>query len=512
MKRTDVFLIVLIFLTSFFIRWIAVDKVPYGIEGDEYYWSMTSLLTKYDIRPSEKGIWSLHEELAKSFPVSILINRLGFNIFGIDILSPRKILILFSSLALATFYILNRLFFTQFISFIITILYSFSAYKLIMSKIAEVPSYIDTFLYVALFFLLKIFSTKSKLRYIYSLLSGIGITLCIFTYNLAYLLPITCLGTILFLSVIKRIHWKSFFLITILFLTPLLITSYKWVPGLIEETKRKEYALKNVVVDPKTNKVNFFILKNNTKVIFQQLFQGLTYETSDMIVNYDSTLISRWVSFLSLLGLIFAFLNTKKYFFIIFYFFIFIFPAINFGIFLPRMWMIGMASFFMLSGITLSFLFKIFRKKSDQLVLSTLITFFALFIMTSELKIFYSEAVSSQSFLIKHREINDLAKKYNDRLLRSVFFVTLDEVDKSIIYSAATFNYLSAHSKESDLIRRSDMKSLNILDLDEFKKNTFKNNKVKILILDNDLVKNMSDSSTFKLLKKNSFYSEYIFN
>ena len=53
MKKKDVWIeiatLIIIFLISFVPRWITIEKLPYGFDGDELAWTITSLLQKYSI-------------------------------------------------------------------------------------------------------------------------------------------------------------------------------------------------------------------------------------------------------------------------------------------------------------------------------------------------------------------------------------------------------------------------------------------------------------------------------
>ena len=179
-KNTDLWFIFIILLVSFLVRWNNIESLPYGLEGDEFSWSVTSYLNQFKITSEQIGIWSMHESMAKSFPLSIFINKIGFFLFGQDVLSTRKILTIFSVISLTTFYLLSRKFFSQLISLLVTLLYSFSTYKLITTRIPVPHSYNDIFLCLALFFLVHAMATSKKVKYLLLVFSGSLFTLCLF--------------------------------------------------------------------------------------------------------------------------------------------------------------------------------------------------------------------------------------------------------------------------------------------------------------------------------------------
>ena len=48
-KNTDLCFILIILLVSFLVRWYKIESLPYGIEGDEFSWSVTSYLNQFKI-------------------------------------------------------------------------------------------------------------------------------------------------------------------------------------------------------------------------------------------------------------------------------------------------------------------------------------------------------------------------------------------------------------------------------------------------------------------------------
>lgn len=507
----DLLAIFLLFIITFGIRWITVDRIPYGLEGDEVSWAITSLLSQYQIPVDSKGLAGYHDNVATIFPVSIFINRLGYKIFGVDIFSARKILILISALAVVSFYILNRFYFSAFVSLIISTFFSLSSYKLITSKVAEPHSYSDIFLYFSFICFLVTYFLKFRFKYFFAFISGLGMTLTLLTYNLAYWIPLLLIVTHLFALIFKKILIKDFILILVIFLIPLILTSRHLITGFKSEFDGKKYALNNLTIDLDNKKINLVNIKRNSLVVFNQLFNKLFYETADFLVWHNSSLISRWISISALFGLIFALFQFKKYFFVILYSFLFIAVTVMTGFYLPRMWMIGVASFFILSGITISQLLEFFRQKKLYFIYVVILLIFSFFVVKSELQVFYTEAINNQSYPGKHREITDLARKYEKNLSKNVYFVSAAEINTSLIYPIATFYYLAVNPGNFELIRKTDIEFLNIFTPEEFQKipEGINNNK-RLLIIDNSLFYLISKNYKFKLIKRNSFFSEFI--
>jgi len=490
-KNTDLWFLLIILLASFLVRWYQIEKQPYGLEGDEFSWAITSFFNQYKIPAEEKGIWSMHTAMAKSFPTSIFINKIGFLIFGKDILSTRKILVVVSTISLAIFYLLCRGFFSQFISLIITFLYSFSYYKLISTRIAMAPAYIDIFLYFSFFCLIRSFSIRSKFKYLLAMVSGMGVVLSLFTCNIAYIVPIICIGFIVFQFFNPKVSKKQCLLILIIFLLPLIYFSSKWIYNFKEENARKSYALSHVVFDLRKKQLYLSRVKENLQIINTQLFRGLTYETSDMLVSYDSPLISKSITILAIFGLLISFIKLRKYFFIVLWFVLSLGTSVAFGLFLPRMWIVNVGSFFILAGVSLSFLETWVIKKNLVLIFNIIIIIITLIFIKSNLNIFYSKALYNTSYLSKHREIVNLIKKHRKDIPTKTIFISTPDFNHGVIYPSVIFYFLTEHPYSTSMVMKAEERYFQILNEEELiVKLGTDSGSIKFIIIDNSLINN----------------------
>lgn len=510
-KKKELLVIAFIFASSFLVRWYGINSLPYGIEGDEFSWAITSSFNQYKIPAEEKGIWSMHTDMSKSFPSSMFINKVGFDLFGQDILSTRKILIIVSTISIIIFYLFCRSFFSIFISLIITLFYSFSYYKLISTRIAMAPAYIDIFLLFSFFCLFKSFLIKSKFKYLFACFAGSGVVLSLFTCNIAYLVLIISIGYILFQFFNNKISKKQYLIIVIIFLFPIIITSSKWFYEFKLEKARKPYALFHVVFDLGEKKFYPFRLQENLKIINAQLLNGLTYETSDMLVNYNSPLISKSITILAIFGLIIALFNIKKYFFIILWFICSMFINIGFGLFLPRMWVVSVGSFFLLAGIGLSFFEAKTTKKYFVLIYYTILFIFCLMYIRSNLNIYFTKALYNPSYLSKHKEIIDLVKKHKKDIPSKIIFISTPDFNHGVIYPTVIFYFLANNPQSRSIVLNSEENDLQIFnenDIDtEFMTNI---SSIKYIIVDNLLmnnsnIKNKLDDINNKILEQKSY-------
>lgn len=502
LKNTDLWFLLIVLLASFLVRWYQIEKQPYGLEGDEFSWTITSFFNQYKIPAEQKGIWSMHTDMAKSYPTSIFINKIGFLIFGQDMLSTRKILVVVSAISLAIFYLLCRSFYSQFISLIITLFYSFSYYKLISTRIAMAPAYIDIFLYFSFFCLIKSFSLRSKLKYLLAGISGIGMVLCLFTCNIAYIVPIICIGFIVFQFFNPKVSKKQCLLILFIFLLPLIYFSSKWIYDFKQEEGRKSYALSRVVFDLRKKQLILSQVKENLQIIDMQLFKGLIYETRDMLVAYDNPLIPKSITVLAIFGLLITLTKLRKYFFVVLWFVLSLGTSVAFGLFLPRMWVISVGSFFTLAGISLSFLEAWIIKKNFALIFNIIIVIFGLIYIKSNLNIFYLKALYSPSYLSKHREIVDLIKKHKRNIPTKIIFISTPDFNHGVIYPAVVFYFLADHPHSMSIIMKADDHYFQVLNEDELvTKLETNSSSIKFIIIDNSLINNIKVKDNLNKLK-----------
>lgn len=488
-KYKELLVIIFVFISSFLIRWNKIESQPYGIEGDEFSLMVTTFLTSHNIPAEEKGIWSMHTSMARDYPIPILINEIGFSLFGRDLISIRKILVLVNSIALIFFYLLCRSFFSRFISLIITILYSFTYYKLISTRIAMGPAYIDIFLYFTFYCLLQTFSLSSKRKYLFAAFSGIGATLSVLTSNISYIIPVICFMYIISQFFNSKITKKELLITIVIFLLPLICFSPKWINSFKEENARKKYALSNWVFNVEKKQFNLSKFQENLLAIKGQLFQGLTYQTSDMLVAYDSPLFPKIITVWAILGLLLSVLKLRKYFFIILWFISTFSMSVIFGLFLPRMWVVGVGSFFVLDGIIMTFFEEQIKNKYLNLFFKIILIFISLIYIKTSLDVFYLDAVNNKSFLSKDREIVDLAKKHKKDIPKKIIFISTPEFNHGIVFPTVNFYFLAEDFRNREIILKTKEDYFQILNKDELIDKELANfAKVEFIIVDNTLL------------------------
>lgn len=483
-KETLLLIIIIVF--SFFIYWKDISRIPYGIENDEISWTATSLFHQYGIAASEKGIWGLNDAVAQRFPVSIGINQLSFVIFGKDFLSPKKMLVIIHITSLFFFYLVSRQFMSKKSALIITLLYSLSTYNLITHKIAVAPIFSQLFIYPAIFFLLTL-SNKNVLRnYVSVFLAGTAISLSLLTHNLSYTFPFIGIALLCF-SIYKHFSplgiWsclKHLFIPLIIFLIPIIFSSQIWLPGIREEAASKAYALGNVGFEIKQNRLYFSIdkINYNFSVVKKQLFNSLDPTSGDFIAYYTGPLVNKIICITFLFGLLISILRIKKYLPLLIWLFLgsFIYHIVM-GLFLPRMWALTVGLIYLFAGITIDIIFHYSSRFRISKILGLILIFvLSIYIISSDLHLYYQSAVNNISYFKSRREILDLAKKYKKYLGEKVLFIASEEpsllTKLDNVHAVVAFTYLATNPQKSEALKKMDRKRLEVLTYDEFHANT----------------------------------------
>lgn len=489
LKKEFIF-VFLIIIAGFIIRWNNIEKIPYGIEGDEINWITNSLFYQYNILGAERGNWSQNDALAQIYPVSIKINQLSFILFGKDYYSPKKMLVFVSIFSLIFFYILSHKFLSAKASLITLLLFSFATYKLVTSRIAFPHVYSELFVYPAIILILNIAPRQLIKNSIYSFSAGLLLTLSLLTYNLAFLLPLTCFLILVFQIVKKHITWINALLILFMFLFALLLTSKLWLKSLQTEISIRGAMLDNSSFSIKSNNLSFGKLKENLHTVADQLFYSLKYNTADMLVSYPKPLINNLISGAFIIGFILAVFRIKKYLPLIIWFLSsgFIYQVIlRFQ--LPRMWFLTMGVLYLLAGLFINLLLQIINKTHYKLSLNSdntkkwrflylfiyatvtvLIVIPVIFIITSDIKLFYTQAINNPSYKISYRESIDVVKKYKKNLRKNVIFVSDTEVEAARINPIISFYYLVEHPDQAEILKNLSRQEIGSLTEEEFKK------------------------------------------
>lgn len=496
----EIVLLIIILLISLIVRWRDIENIPYGVENDEFSWIATSLFHQHNILASEKGVWSLHDTNAQRFPVSIAISQLSFKLFGADFLSPRKILTLVHIISLIFFYLLARKFLSNKATLTITLLYSLSTYKLISSRIVIPNFFSELFVYPALLLLLSI-NPKNLFRgLLYAFFSGISVLLSVLTYNLAYTLPFISIVIILFTAVMKKISIKLTILLVILFLLPLILFYQKWLIGINGEAVDKSYALVSITYN--LNEKIFYANRfaENIKIAKEQLFNSLKSSTGDMAVLFPGPLVNRWIGWGFILGVSFALFNLKKYFTLIVWLAISMFTyQIILGLLYPRMWILTVGLIYLFAGVTIDKIYELGSKqKAIQVIIWIIFLASTSYIIYSDFSLYYKYAIYNPAFLVSHREIVDIAKRWRNDIGKTALIITPEGIasptNVNTTHATASFLYLASNPEKASYLEKLNRIELGALTVQEF----LDNYKLylltkKVLIINNTVLPEIED-------------------
>lgn len=499
---------VFILIIGFYIRWTDIAKIPYGIENDELPAVVSSYFVTHGINPTEKGAWSLFESSYRIFPVALKFHQLSFLFFSDDILSPRKMSVFVSVLALFVFYLFARKLVSPSIALSVLFLYMLSPYKYITTRIPHGPAFSDIFIYLALYLILLYPVKKALHNCILLIFTGLAIVFGMLTYNLAYLMPFIAFLIILIRSIVKKLDLRYVILNLLVFslatglFFPIFLKSFG-------EQKNKNYALVYSAYDFKKKTISISQIQTNLKTVYGQLFKSLKYETGDMFVRFSGPLANKTISVLFLIGLSISFFYLKKYYPLLIYFLINgVISQILLGLFLPRMWFLNYFTIYLFAGIAMDYVFKLLWRKyylTKLLWLAMLIVLLS-YVSFTDMR-YYKETTANNSFSIGQREIYELTKKYKEQLASNVLFIMpeLGIHPVSYVYSALAFTVLARDPQNVKFVKNSDRQKLGLFEISEFTANApdfiAKN---KIYITENSLNARIEDA-----LKKYS-YNPYI--
>lgn len=506
---------------SLFVRLESIDKIPYGIEGDELAWMATASLHRYGVLVGERGVWVQHDVNAQRFPVSVKINELSFLLFGENFLSPRKMLVFVSIASLTFFYIFSRQLLSKNTSLIITFLYSLSTYKLITSRIVLPNVFSELFTYPAFILPFLISFQKTIRNYVLIFLTGIFVVLSLLTYNLSYTLPIIITFVLIFNALKKAVNKKQVVIFLIILTIPIVISSKIWLASVPGEAYSKSYALTSNVFNLQEKKVDIAKIFMNILTTKRQLFDGLQYETSDFLVSYPAPLINRVISFSFLLGLVLALFQAKRFFpLLIWFIFGSIVYHIALGLYLPRMWFLTIGLLYLFAGITIDKVLELTSKQTITRIVS-LILFLILgtYIITYDVNIYNKYAINNRAFLGPTREILEILWQRKESIGRDLILIMADETtsttDANVGHIAASFAYVSTDPNNARVLRQTkDKKKLGILTGKDFYKNPnmYLLTK-KVIVVDNSIlsIKNFlyTNNHCVYKIKQLNYFTEF---
>lgn len=517
MKIANICFLLSILFLSFLIRWREIEKIPYGIEGDEFSMIVTSYFHQYNIPATGKGIWSLFDDMTIRFPVPTRITQLSFKIFSQDIISARKMLAVVSIFPLLFFYLLARKFLSPKASLVILLVYTFSTYKLITSRLIFPSSYSEFFAYPALLFLLSISGKKMLRACIFVLLSGISTALSVLTANIAYTLPLVSFMILLYVSIKSKFSFRQIILLVLVFLLPVISTYRIWINGLQKESS-KTYALTHIVLEinnPKKPQLHLDRLKDNLITIKDQLFHSLRYETSDMMVEYPAPLINKYVTIAFIFGIFIALFNIKQYFPLLMFFALNgIIYQVLFGFYLPRMWLLTIGSIYLIAGAVINEIYKLFLRSGIR-KFSILLSFIfsavtSIYVFHFEYNLYVKHAINNSSYKVQIREVADIAKTYAKDIGQNLFLVLSNENNNlNFAYAATSFYYPLGSIDDVRALRLKDRKNMGILTETDFLSSTaYYKTSGNIIFIDNriyNISKNTFQKENLCQDKNNTF-------
>lgn len=406
----------------------------------------------------------------KNFPVSVVINKISFQLFGENFLAPRKILLLLNIFSLAVFYLICRNYLSPYTSLLSTILYAFSTFNLIASRIAIICSYTRIFFLPAIY--LAIVASKStsyKKAVAPTLLCGASTLLSLLTYNTTYLL-VPLVIFYLVVSLPKHFSSSKSFLLILLFLLPTFIYSPK-VYKSFHQQFLKSYVFKDAVSLSDPFKV---IIKKAAKSIINVKGQFFGKFTPDMLANWPTSLFNNRISSLSLIGLTIILLQSirsNKYLLLTIWSLLYL---VGFHLILgfnyPRMWIATSALVYLLIGIAIEETMKSVFKYTNKIALFTffvLITVFTFATAKADYTTYQEYAINNASFtapiMEEARNLSSILANPDNKITASNFLLLEENQalgDNSL--PILLFCYLGVQSKTETSLKK-ETEILNLL-------------------------------------------------
>lgn len=345
-RRAELILLLLILLLAFGARMMNAGAQPVGIDGDELKWTAQAY---YDFIAKEKTgdfsgqlLWT---------PVSFYVNKVAFDLFGVDFNSPRIMTALLSVIATFVFYFVARDMFNVFVALIATLFMAASYYDVNASRQAIVQTFTKLPIVLALFLVIR---GVDRERWFYFLLCGIVLYIGILTYDTFFVVPPVILMYLIFRGVLdwrRAFRWLFYLALVI---APMLLA----YPIVADTIKGRQYTYVKGVSTGIAQLMDTNALRpvmDNTLKSFAALFQEL--QGWDYALDWRGPLINPLVSILLVLGfaLVLARFWQRHNLLLILSFVIFFFPApILSGYTVPRVFYAGLPPVFIFAGVALA--------------------------------------------------------------------------------------------------------------------------------------------------------------
>lgn len=505
-RLLEIFLLLCVISASFFVRWDKIGSIPNGIEGDEISMVLNSFFHAKGFEGADFGIWSVHDINARDFPVSYIINQVGFLLFGNDFFSARKMLAITSSIALLFFYLTLRRFVSSEIALLTLLLYAFSAYMLTANRVVhDGYAYADIFVFASLFLLVSSIRLPMTHQFIVSFFAGIVSVLSLLTYIVSFLFPLIAIVFICTNCIEKNKRINKVFLLSLLFfIIPIVPFKDMLTRSFSDQLISKAY----LEATASLAQFNLFSFLSSIPLHFKtstsMLFNFSNPNICDMQICWNNaTLIHPVITILALCGFIISCIHFKRYSLLCIYFLVqFIGFNIILGFNFPRMWILTIGIFYMLSALSLEELKTVIHRQRTQnwIIIFVCLLFVSFIISLNQISIFKS-AMNNNAYEDKIREAYDSIVYQKSPIRNVIFLDTSDEKIKPITVFAS-------FDREKNLFHKeifSFPKAVTLNELDETIKEKFLRNEWILLIVKTEEVNDVDHYLTARGYNNYSF-------
>jgi 4-amino-4-deoxy-L-arabinose transferase-like glycosyltransferase len=340
--RAEFILMGVILILAVFARFYNAGNFPYGIEGDESKWALQAYYSA--ILGEERGNFLFHFQHQ---PVSFYLIGTAMRVLGINLLTPRYLNALLSSISVLLLYLIaRRATRSPLTAMISTVLYAFSFAALSAGRQALHDTYIEIWVNLAFFLLLLAIDRKNDLLF---LLAGTSVVLGIASYETGYP-SLAIVGLIMLVMWIKnkaeRRLWLRFAILTFLPFILYAPTFFEYI-GL-----RQDFHLASLRESSGQSGVGAiaFFTTNFTNSL-TMLFSHVVWD--DSLMRWGGPLVNPWILPFFVIGLIVSVFNLRKEqtLLIVLWFLLGFFPFSLFGADHPRVIYMSTMAIFILAAI-----------------------------------------------------------------------------------------------------------------------------------------------------------------
>ncbi len=300
-RRTEMALLAIVLAVAFLARFAAINRVPYGIEGDESKWTYETAAEM--IAGQHLGSSEYH---LKYLPVSFYAEAIFFRLFGLDFLSARYEVAFFSFLAMIFFYLLVREVADVPVALVATFLLSVSIVDVSASRLALVESHIKFWLILSYFSLF--YALKTGRRWLF-LLTGVALALGMLTYETFYVTPVVVLVWIAYRLLRERDRWRQYAINTALLLLPVAMVLPVSLGYLRTRQGYHATIANSIVVHPPFSPAFWATFWEN---LTSTLYNFYAQRWGDFLVNRSGPIINAALVPFLVLGLTLAVLNLRR--------------------------------------------------------------------------------------------------------------------------------------------------------------------------------------------------------